>query len=54
MPNRENLSGRSTRANQDGASDAAGWVLIAFCVFGFAATVFFISLSSAMSQAASG
>jgi hypothetical protein len=52
MPNRENPT--STSESASGTSDAEGWVFIAFCVFGFAAMVFFISLSQAISHAATG
>jgi hypothetical protein len=54
MLNREYHSGTSKSANQSGTWGSEAWVLIAFCVFGFAATVFFISLSQTISQAATG
>jgi hypothetical protein len=52
MLNQENHSG--TSKNQSGTWDSEAWVLIAFCAFGFATTVFFISLSQTISQAATG
>jgi hypothetical protein len=52
MPNREALRVPSTRALRVGTSDAEGWMFVAFCAAGFAATVFFISLSSHIGQAA--
>jgi hypothetical protein len=44
MPNRENIA-TGTSAD-DKTSAWEGWVFIGICVFGFAATVFVISLSS--------
>jgi hypothetical protein len=58
MPNRERLRVPSTHAHptrahptfahRGGESDAAGWVVVAFCLAGFATTVFFVFLSSAI------
>jgi hypothetical protein len=51
MPNRENIA---TRTSANGETSAwEGWVFIGICLFGFAATVFVISLSSVVGQAAS-
>jgi hypothetical protein len=46
MPNRKELRVPSTPAHRGGEADAGGWVVVAFCVIGFAATVFLVSLSS--------
>jgi|HubBroStandDraft_2_1064218.scaffolds.fasta_scaffold514876_2 hypothetical protein len=46
MPNRDRLRGPSTRAYGCSESDAEGWVVIAFCLAGFVATVFFVFLAS--------
>jgi hypothetical protein len=58
MPNREPLRVRSSRAHfsrhTSGESDADGWVLIAFCVVGFATTIFFVFLSSTIAHALAG
>jgi hypothetical protein len=51
MPNRERLRVPSTYALR-GTSHAEQWVFIAFCAAGFAATVFFVSMSSQIGQAA--
>jgi hypothetical protein len=51
MPNRENITTRTSVGGP--TSSREGWVLIGFCVFGFAATVFFLSLSSVVGQTAS-
>lgn len=52
MPNREALCIAATYVDRRDYSDAEEWVFIAFCAVGFAATVFFISLSSQVGQAA--
>jgi hypothetical protein len=65
MPNREPLCVRSTRADfsgrfgrrgsrSGGESDADGRVLVAFCVVGFAAAIFFVLLSSTIAHAITG
>jgi hypothetical protein len=62
MPNRGPLRARSTRdhssghlsGSDSGESDADGWVLVAFCVVGFAATVFFVFFSSTIAHAITG
>jgi hypothetical protein len=49
MQNRENIP-----TTTDGeTSTREGWVFIGICLFGFAATVFVISISSVVGQAAS-
>jgi hypothetical protein len=50
MPSRENITSRTSA--QDETSAREGWVFIGICLFGFAATVLVISLSS-VGQAAS-
>jgi hypothetical protein len=55
MPNRKALaiaSPASLYVNRGNVSQAEEWVFIAFCTVGFAATMFFISLSSQIGQAA--
>jgi hypothetical protein len=52
MPNRENIDNRTTSA-QDETSARESWMFIGICLFGFAATVFVISLSSVVGHAAS-
>jgi len=52
MPNREGLRVPSTHALRGGTSAVEQWVFVAFCVAGFAATVFFVALSAHIGQAA--
>jgi hypothetical protein len=52
MPNREKLRVPSTHALPGNTSSVEQWVFVAFCAAGFAATVFFVSMSSQIGQAA--
>jgi hypothetical protein len=52
MPNREALCVASTYVNYRSTTHAEEWVFVAFCAAGFAATAFFISLSSHIGLAA--
>jgi hypothetical protein len=53
MPNREKLTASPAPENGK-VSTREGWVIIGFCLLGFASMVFFVSISSVVNLAAAG